>query len=127
MIGRQSLVPRRGLNLLLLLALGLLLSVVPPASAAETVVNFDDLTVGTFVTGQYEALGVKLGHASEVGFGQQPSGDCGSPQVASGTAAAASPPNYATLANCSAPKATPSYFCGTVGALLGAPRGALSV
>jgi PKD repeat protein len=127
MLGRQSPAPRRRLALLALLALGALLAVVSPALGAETVVSFDDLSVGTFVAGQYEALGVKLGQASEVGLGQQPSGDCGSPEVASGGVAAASPPNYATLANCSAPQAAPSYFSGTVGALLGAPRGALSV
>jgi PKD repeat protein len=127
MIGRQSPAPRRGLALFLFLALSSLLAVVPPARGAETVVNFDNLSVGAPVTDQYEALGVKLGRSSEVGFGQQPSGDCGSPEVASGGAAAVSPPNYATLANCSAPKAAPSYFSGTVGALLGTPRGALSV
>jgi PKD repeat protein len=128
MIGRQNLVqwPRRGLAFLLLLG-ALFTAGATPALGAETVVNFDDLSAGTFVSGQYEALGVKLGHASELGFSQQPPGDCGSPEVGTGGVAAASPPNYATLADCSAPKAAPSYFSGTVGALLGAPRGALSV
>jgi PKD repeat protein len=130
MIGRRS--PgstlRRGLALSLVVTAGSLLAAAAPAVAAETVVNFDDLAVGTLVGAQYEAQGLKLGHATELGFTKElVGGDCGSPTVGTGKAPAASEPNYATLADCSAAKAVPSYFSGTFGALLGEPRGALSV
>jgi len=99
------------------------------ASAAETTIGFDNLTPGTVVTNQYEAEGLKLGHAAEVGShlpGEGGAGDCGSPTVQEGTAALAeafSKPNYALLAKC-LPKEESS---GTYGALLDHPRGALSV
>jgi PKD repeat protein len=95
-----------------------------PAFAGETVVNFDGLAVGETVTNQYEAQGLKLGHAADFGQASVP-GDCGPPKVEKETAAtpAASPPNFALLATCFAAFNTQ----GTYGALLGRPRGSLSV
>ncbi len=101
----------------------------PPAAAAETEVNFDNLAANTLVTTQYEALGLKLGRAEELG--QPPAGlkgDCGAPKVEEGPVGtpikAASPPNYAVLPTC--PASGPPFH-GTYGALLGTPRGALSL
>jgi PKD repeat protein len=94
------------------------------ASATETTVNFDGLSSGTIVKTQYEAQGLKLGSASELGRPSPGEGDCGAPTVqAEGVFSASSPPNYATLPGC--PAANP--FKGTFGALAGTPRRALSV
>ncbi|MHB8242903.1 MAG: PKD domain-containing protein, partial [Solirubrobacteraceae bacterium] len=94
------------------------------AFATETTVNFDGLSSGTIVKAQYEAQGVKLGSAGELGQPSPGEGDCGAPTVqAEGAFTASSPPNYATLPGC--PAANPSK--GTFGALLGQPRRALSV
>ncbi len=99
------------------------------AAATETEVNFDNLTAGELVTTQYEPLGLKLGSAEQLG--RPPAGlkgDCGAPKVEEGTPGnpikAASPPNYATLPTC---VTSGPAFSGTYGALLGAPRGALSL
>ncbi len=101
------------------------------AAATETEANFDEpsLTPGTLVTTQYEARGLKLGRAEELG--QPPAGlkgDCGPPKVEEGPVGtqikASSPPNYAVLPTC--PASGPPFH-GTYGALLGAPRGALSL
>jgi PKD repeat protein len=100
------------------------------AFAAETIVSFDTLTAGVEVTNQYEAEGLKLGFAGE--FGQssperEKQGNCGPPtaesEAKSGVAAASSP-NYAILPECVS--AGPE-FEGSYGALLGHPRGAISV
>jgi PKD repeat protein len=118
--------PRRVQALAVVLALGALLGTAATASAAETTVNFDTLAAGAIVTTQYEAQGLKLGHATELGQASPGPGDCGPPTVATeaGGVPAASAPNYAILPAC--PSAgTP--FRGTYGALLGTPRGALSV
>lgn len=102
----------------------------PAASAAETVVGFDHfpggiaVPAGTVVTNQWEAEGLKLGKAETFG---QPSvaGNCSSPKVEKETAVvpAASAPNYAVLPTCFGAANTQ----GTFGALLGPPRGSLSV
>jgi len=128
MDGRRSLASKAALAVLL--ALGALLGAASSASAAETVVSFDSLKAGEIVTTQYEAQGLKLGFAEE--FGQksparEKEGNCGPPTVeeeGKSGIKAASPPNYAVLPVC--PSAGPP-FKGTYGALLGPPRGALSV
>jgi PKD repeat protein len=101
------------------------------ALAAETVVSFDTLTAGERVSTQYEAQGLKLGFAGEFGQGspeKEKEGNCGAPTVESESGPkgvkAASPPNYAILPAC--PSAAARWE-GTYGALLGAPRGAISV
>jgi hypothetical protein len=139
MIGRQRFAAQLSRALLhagalALASVGLLVAALALASsavAAETEVNFDNLTAGALVTTQYEALGLKLGHAGELG--QPPAGlkgDCGAPQVEEGPIGtpikAASPPNYALLPTCPPSPAAPP-FSGTYGALLGAARGALSL
>ncbi len=111
---------------LLTLAVGLVwLLPAAPALAAETVIGFDNLTAGESVTNQYEAQGLKLGTAEALGVpGAIGAGNCGAPTAQLGTdVAAASPPDYAVLATCPASIHTE----GTYGALLGAPRGTLSV
>lgn len=129
MIGRMSPpVALRGVLLAVLLALTSGLATASAASAAETVVSFDGLAAGELVKAQYEAQGLKLGFATELGQKSpaEGKGDCGPPTVAAEEAGlkAASTPNYAVLPSC--PSAgTP--FRGTYGALLGHPRGALSV
>lgn len=97
-----------------------------PALASETAIGFDNLSQGEVVASQYEAQGLKLGTATEFGQTSPGVGDCGSPTVEAGTAAtpAASAPNYAILPAC--PGGGP-LFKGTYGALLGGPRGSLSV
>jgi PKD repeat protein len=112
-----------------LLALVVLVGAAPALAASETVVGFDHfpgggaVPAGTIVTNQWEAEGLELGKAKE--FGQATvAGDCGSPSVQAELATpAASPPNYAVLATCLGAANTQGAF----GALLGAPRGSLSV
>ena len=129
MVGRASVAPKPRVvqALAVPLALGALLLTAASACAAETVANFDNLTAGAIVTTQYEAQDLKLGRASELGQASPGNGDCGPPTVAAEAAngpPAASTPNYAILPAC-ASAGTP--FRGTYGALLGDPRGALSV
>ena len=99
-----------------------------PAQAAETTIGFDELAVGTPVTNQYEAQGLKLGKAGEFGQPAPEPGDCGSPAVEEGATPsdAFSPPRYALLVKCKAVPASPNSR-GTFGALLGQARGSLSV
>jgi PKD repeat protein len=105
----------------------------PAASAAETVVGFDHfpgggaVPVGTVVTNQWEAEGLKLGKAEAFGQGSPGAGDCGAPTV-QGDAVNEPPstPNYAILANCKQ-KPGEAESSGTYGALLDHPTGALSV
>ncbi len=133
MVGRQ---PSRwgigGIGVALasgLLALTLALGTASAASAAETTVGFDHfpggvaVPAGTVVTNQWEAEGLKLGKAEA--FGQASvAGNCGSPMVQQETVVpAATPPNYAVLPTCFGAANTQ----GTFGALLGPPRGSLSV
>ncbi len=131
MVGRQPLGSRLGIALAsILLALTLALASAAAASAAETTIGFDQfpggaaVPAGEVVTNQWEAEGLKLGKAEAFG---QPSvaGNCGSPTVKKGTATtpAASAPNYAVLPTCFGAANTQ----GTFGALLGPPRGSLSV
>jgi len=97
------------------------------AFGAETEVGFDNLAAEAIVTNQYEAQGLKLGKATEFGQISPGKGDCGPPTVQSEEVSkvpAASPKNYAVLPACPG-GGTP--FRGTYGALLGHPRGALSV
>ncbi|MGA2454438.1 MAG: PKD domain-containing protein [Solirubrobacteraceae bacterium] len=99
----------------------------PSAAASETVVGFDNLAVGEVVKDQYEALGLKLGLASELGLKSSVTGDCGAPTVeedAFGTLHLPSPPRYAKLPDCVA--AGPER-AGTVAALTAHPSGAVSV
>jgi hypothetical protein len=97
------------------------------ALGAETEVGFDppQVTAPEPVTNQYEAQGLKMGTHTELG-GPAPAGACdgGPPMAREGSPGleAASPPNYAVLPTCAA-----SLQRGTYGALLGSPRGALSV
>ncbi len=108
----------------------LLLAITPQVAraASQTTIGFDDLAAGTLVTSQYKAQGLELGSASSFGQSSPGVGDCGSPSVQAEAPAtgftAASPPNYAVLPFCAG--AGPP-FSGTYGALLGAPRGSLSV
>ncbi len=105
-----------------------ILFLVPTARASETTVGFDDLMVGTPVSDQYEAQGLKLGHATEFAQTALSVGDCGSPTVREGGSPsdAFSPPRYALLAKCQ-PDAAAPFSSGTFGALLGQGRGSLSV
>lgn len=105
----------------------------PALAASETVIGFDHfpggaaVPTGTVVEAQWEAEGLKLGTSKELGGPSPGSGDCGAPTVKSETEAhvpAASSPNYAVLPLCLA--AGPPVH-GTYGALLGHPRGTLSV
>ncbi len=109
--------------------LALTLGTASAASAAETVIGFDHfpggapVPAGTIVTNEWEVEGLKLGKAEAFG---QPSvaGNCGSPKVEKETVVpAASPPNFAVLPTCFGAANTQ----GTFGALLGPPRGSLSV
>src|SRR5271166_2418670 len=124
---------RRALNRTGLVALALAAVAVfaSPSSAlaSETVVSFDTLKGGEVVTNQYEAQGLRLGFAQDFGQASPPKeqeGNCGSPTVEEEGKGikAASPPNYAILPTC--PLAGPPYT-GTFGALLGHPRGTVSV
>jgi hypothetical protein len=92
------------------------------ALGAETTINFDGLKAGELVKAEYEAQGLKMGTAAEVGFPGVATADCGAPTVTGGTGGtpAASAPNYASLASCPSGR-------GTYGALLGHARGALAV
>jgi PKD repeat protein len=99
------------------------------AASAETVVNFDEIEVGKQVTNQYEAQGLKLGFAQEVGESSPTVGDCGSPTVRDESEflgfEAASKPKYAMLAQCEVgPK---GVFKGTAGSLLGRAGNRLSL
>lgn len=98
-----------------------------PARASETVIGFDDLSAGMLVANQYEAQGLKLGHAADFGQAPPPAGDCGSPTVEKEKVplTAFSTPNYAVLAKCAPVGALKSS--GTYGALLAHPRGSLSM
>jgi PKD repeat protein len=111
------------------LALAGVLATAAVASAAETVIDFDTLSAGEIVTNQYEAQGLKLGHAAD--FGQLPPavGDCGSPAVVKEElpVRAFSPPNYALLAECEPPVGSVAGYSGTYGALLKSPHAPLSV
>jgi PKD repeat protein len=94
---------------------------------AETVVNFDGLPPGTIVTNQYEAQGLKLGHATDFGQTSPGAGDCGSPTVQGDVVnSPPSPPNYAVLTKCVQKPGEPN-FSGTYGALPAHPSGPLSV
>ena len=106
-----------------------LMGATPAWAGTETVIGFDHfpggaaVPAGTLVTDQWEAEGLKLGTAKELGQSTV-AGDCGSPSVqAETTTPAASAPNYAVLATCFGAANTQGAF----GALLGAPRGSLSV
>jgi PKD repeat protein len=97
------------------------------AASAETVVNFDEIEVGKQVTNQYEAQGLKLGFAKELGGSSPAAGDCGAPTVREETefgVEAASRPKYALLPECG-PGAL--KFSGTFGALQGGPGNRLGV
>ena len=85
-------------------------------AGAETVVNFDDLTVNTTVTNQYAPQGLRLGSAQELGAPSPIAGDCGAP-ITQEAVPAASGTKYAALAECL--PAAPKTFSGTVGALIG--------
>lgn len=104
-----------------LLAVAALLGAGVARAQAETVVNFDGIPAGTLLTNQYEAQGVRLGSAKEVGGPAAGKGDCGAPTVRdegefSGFEAA-SKPRYAVLGACEAgPKGS---YSGTFGALVG--------
>jgi hypothetical protein len=98
-------------------------------ATSNTVIGFDNLSVGTAVSNQYSGQGLELGQASTFGRPSPGRGDCGSPTVGSGTITAASAPNYAVLATCNAaaPGSVAQYYSGTFGALLNYPRGSISV
>jgi PKD repeat protein len=96
----------------------------PARAAGETTIGFDNLAVGTLVTSQYEAQGLKLGKAGEFGQPAPEPGDCGAPAIEEGEAV--SPPRYTLLKSCKALPALPESS-GTFGALLGQARGSLSV
>ncbi|HEY2537249.1 MAG TPA: PKD domain-containing protein [Solirubrobacteraceae bacterium] len=87
---------------------------------AETVVNFDGLSAGELVTNQYEARGLRLGTAAELGqtSPNEGKGDCGAPTVRKEEPGveAASSPNDAALPLC---VSSGLEFSGTYGALLG--------
>jgi hypothetical protein len=91
-------------------------------------VGFDPPVVnaGQAVANQYEAEGLRMGTSTVLG-GPAPSGACdgGSPTTRDGSLGppAASPPDFAVLPTCFGP----ANHQGTYGALLGSPRGALSV
>jgi PKD repeat protein len=94
---------------------------------AETIANFDELTTNTPVTNQYEARGLRLGFAKELGGSSPVAGDCGAPTVRDETefsVEAASRPKYALLPECG-PGAL--KFSGTFGALQGNPGNKLGV
>lgn len=96
-------------------------------ASAETVVNFDNLAAGEPVTTQYEAQGLKLGSAIEVGAPSSGTGDCGAPIVRDETelgVEATSKPKYAALPQCGS---GPQKFSGTVGALIGHTGSRLAV
>ncbi len=90
---------------------------------AETVVNFDGLEAGKAVTTQYEAQGLKLGSAKDVGGPSPGNGDCGSPTVRDESEflgfEAASKPRYAVLSSCDV--GAKGAYNGTFGALVGNP------
>jgi PKD repeat protein len=90
---------------------------------AETVVNFDGLEAGKTVTTQYEAQGLKLGLAKEVGGPSPGKGDCGSPTVRDEGEfpgfEAASKPRYSVLNSCDV--GAKGAYNGTFGALVGDP------
>lgn len=110
---------------LLWLLLAAVLALPAPASASEAVVGFDGLAAGTLVTNQFEAEGLKLGEAAELGApsGQ---GDCGPPTVQTGSTPTPTPsaPNFAELPIC---PAAGSVFEGSYGALLHDPTGPISM
>ena len=131
MVGWQPSGSRIGVALAsILLALTLALASASAASAAETVIGFDNLAVGTLVTNQYEAQGLKLGFSGEfAGFTTKlEKGDCGPPSVGSGQVPAASEPNYATLAVCEGGPVggAAHYYRGTFGALTPNPGKSLA-
>jgi PKD domain len=98
-------------------------------ASAETIANFDNLSAHETVTNQYEARGLKLGFAKELGDSSPTAGDCGPPTVRDESEflgfEAASKPKYAMLAQCEAgPK---GVFKGTAGSLLGRAGNRLSL
>ncbi len=112
-----------------LLAIVVLLGGGVAEARAETVANFDELATNALVTNQYEARGLKLGFAQELGESSPTAGDCGSPSVRDESEfpgfEAASKPRYAMLAQCEAgPK---GVFKGTAGSLLGRAGNRLSL
>jgi len=111
-----------------LLAVAVLLGGGVADARAETLINFDNLSAGEVVTNQYEAQGLKLGFAKELGLTPN-KGDCGPPTVRDEAEfsgfEAASKPKYAMLAQCEVgPK---GVFKGTAGSLLGRAANRLSV
>ena len=111
-----------------MLAMSLVSALLLPAAArADTTIGFDDLAVGTTVTNQYAAQGLRLGSSGDFGQSSPGIGDCGSPQVATRVITAYSSPNFAQLNTCAAPPgAVPRYAAGTYGALASA-QGYVSV
>ena len=122
--------PARRLGRAALLAGLLVGSLAPatPAFASETEVPFDPpaIAANQEVTNQYEAQGLRMGTSAVLG-GPTPVGACdgGSPTTRDGSLGppAASPPDFAVLPTC----VEAANHQGTYGALLGSPRGALSV
>ena len=136
MVGQQPSGLRIGVALALTAILAALIVALGTASSAlatETTVNFDhfpggaSVPVGTVVTNQWEAEGLKLGHAADFGQASPGAGDCGAPTV-QGDAVYAPPssPNYAVLTDCHQKPGEPNSS-GTYGALLDKPAGAMSV
>lgn len=131
---RSGLTPARAVRacgVCVALVFAVLLGAGIASASAETVVGFDPPAVnaGETVTGQYEAQGLKLGHASD--FGQKSpnegKGDCGAPTAREQELPgfeAVSPPNDATLPMCIS---AATEFSGTYGALLGRPGNRLGV
>jgi PKD repeat protein len=126
---------RRGWTALVLgfastfLAIAVLLGGGVAEARAETVANFDELAANALVTNQYEARGLKLGFAQELGEPSPTAGDCGSPSVRDESEfpgfEAASKPRYAMLAQCEA--GSKGVFKGTAGSLLGRAGNRLSL
>ncbi len=121
-------VPRRAGTAACACAVLVLLLLVPPARAADTVVNFDGLAAGALVGNQYEAQGLRLGKSAALGLKASSVGDCGSPSVQkeASPGIAFSSPNDALLARCKPVPASPNSS-GTFGQLLGQGRGSVGM
>jgi PKD repeat protein len=103
---------------LALLPLTILAVGASPASAVQTTVSFEGLSVGTEVTSQLHSQGIEFGKEEAFGQNGKP-GNCGAPTVGE----EAVPPKYALLAVCVGAINT----LGTFGELVNHPRGTLSM
>ncbi len=111
----HSALARAGLALLPLTVLAMGAS---PASAAQTTVSFEGLSVGTEVTSQLHSQGIEFGKEEAFGQNGKP-GNCGPPTVGEEAAS----PKYALLGQCISAIDT----LGTFGELVNHPRGTLAL